>query len=329
MIKDYRKYLEPDYGEVAPEVCIPAPEMIDLKNPALWRAKANYETIAALTALIKPCFCYEPIMTVRTTNHIMKRDGADIPVRVYHPEGEGPFPIMVFYHGGGFSMNNLDIYDYVPRYMAKYGNIAIAAVEYRLAPENKFPTGLEDAYSALEWAVENAASYHGDISSVSVCGDSAGGNFAAAVSLMSRDRKGPEIHKQIMIYPLTIFKPDRRTESELRYGTGYFIELDSQSDAVSKALSYYFDNTDDMYHPYASPLCAETLKGLPPACFISAECDPILDQGLIYAARLEDEGVPVEYHIYKGMIHGFLNRTYGKTFEALNDICACIPRSNS
>lgn len=318
----YRKYFEPEYGEASPEAIIDEPQDMDLKHPTEWRIKANFETIAYLTNLFKPCFCYKRIMTIKTDNVLMHCEDHDVPVRVYIPEGEGPFPVMIFYHGGGWSMNNLDVYDFVPRYFAKYGNILVITPEYRLAPEYRFPKGLNDAYSTLVWAYENAEKYGGDTGSVSVCGDSAGGNFAAAVSLMARDRKGPEIHKQFLIYPATIFDLGYRSDSEKRYGNGdYFLKMNSEEGMVN----YYFDNPKDAYSPYASPLRAEDLSGLPPACFISAECDPLLDQALMYAAKLEDFKVPVEYHLYKGMVHAFVNRPLQKTFEAFDAIIKAIP----
>lgn len=324
MTVTYRKYLEPAYGEPLPGVTIQKPEICDMPDFGAWRKKKHLETIAELTALIKDCYCYGPIMQIKTTDFSMQRGDAAIPMRLYHPEGEGPFPIMVFYHGGGWSMNNLDIYDYVTRYFAKYGHVAVVAVDYRLAPEHKFPTGLEDAYAALEWAAQNAGSFGGDATKMTVCGDSAGGNFAAAVSLMARDRGGPAIHKQILLYPATTFLLRERTESEQKYGNGeHFLIINSEKGI----MSHYFADPEDAKSPYASPLAAESLRGLPAATFISAECDPLLDQALMYAARLEDEGVPVEYHLYTGVLHAFINRTYQKTFEALDDIIAATPGS--
>jgi len=318
----YRKYLEPEYGEPSPEVMIDEPQAMNMDDPATWRSKSNLETIAALTDLIKPCCCYEPLMTVKTVNTVIHKDDHDIPLRIYRPAGEGPFPVMVFYHGGGWCMNNLDVYDYVPRYFAKYGNILVVTPEYRLAPENRFPKGLDDAYDTVLWTAEHAAEFGGNINSLTVCGDSAGGNLSAVVSMMARDRKGPAIHKQFLIYPATVFYPGYRSESEKHYGDGgYFLNINSENEI----FNYYFDNVEDAKLPYASPLLVEDLSGLPPACFISAECDPILDQALMYAAKLEDAGVPVEYHLMKGMIHAFINRPYQKTFEAFNYIIDATP----
>ena len=320
--KTYRKLLEPEYGEPSPEAMIDEPQEIDLQDPGTWRRRSNLETITQLTDLIKPCFCYRPLMSIRAEDTVIYKQDHDIPVRIYRPAGKGPYPVMVFYHGGGWSMNNLDVYDYVPRYFARYGNILVITPEYRLAPEHPFPQGLDDAYDTLVWASAHAAEYGGNLKSLTVCGDSAGGNFAAVVSMMARDRKGPAIHKQFLIYPATVFQLGYRTESEEHYGNGgYFLELNSEKGMCD----YYFRDLSDRGSPYASPLLAKDLSGLPPACFVSAECDPLLDQALMYAARLEDSGVPVEYHLMKGMVHAFINRPYQKTFEAFDAIIAATP----
>ena len=322
MTEYYRKYFEPEYGEAAPDAIIEDPQGFDYEHPTEWRIRANFETIAELTAQWKPCYCYKHIMTIKTRNTAIHCADHDIPVRIYMPEGEGPFPVMVFYHGGGWSMNSLDVYDFVPRYFAKYGKILVIAPEYRLAPENRFPKGLEDAYDTMVWAHDHAVEYGGSASSLSVCGDSAGGNFSAAVSLMTRDRKGPTLHKQFLLIPATAFDLGYRTASEQRFGNGdYFLKINSEE----SGQSYYFDNPKDAQSPYASPLYAQNLSGVAPACFISAECDPLLDQALMYAARLQDAGVPVAYNLYKGMVHAFINRPQQKTFEAFDAIIQAIP----
>ena len=315
-----RKYMDLEYGDLAPEVYVPAYQSISQINDQI-RAVYNLETIAELTQEIKRCSVYTKLKTISIMNTSFEREGYRVPVRVHYPEGEGPFPVVVFFHGGGFTLNNLDIYDSVHRYLSKFGNALVISIEYRLAPENKFPTGVEDCYAGLEWAFQNASKYRGDVSSLTVCGDSAGGNFASVVSLMARDRKGPKIHKQILIYPAVTFEK-LTSYSAKRYEKGYFLEMGEDASGLD---AYFHDPDKERSNPYASPLLAESHKGLPPAVFISAECDPIVDHALIYAARLEDEGVPVEFHLYQGMLHGFINRTFGKTFEALDAVCRSIP----
>nr|AGS57586.1 esterase/lipase 16 [uncultured bacterium] len=313
----YRKYMPGAYGERAPETVLPVIHVPDLNHMEEWRHRAIMETITELTDVMRPCFCYEPIMKIKITRTTVLRDGYAIPVCIYHPEGEGPFPVMVYLHGGAFCVNNPDVYGYVCRYFARFGGILVISPDYRLAPENPFPVGLEDSYAALEWAARKLPEIGGDPARVSVCGDSSGGNFAAALCLMSRDRGGPGIYKQALIYPAVNMLPGPRPQSELRYGNGgYALDLNSEQGIVP----FYFADPRDAASPYASPLLDTDHQGLPPACFITAECDPLQDHALMYAAKLEDAGVSVEYHLYTGMIHGFINRAYQKTFEALDAI---------
>ena len=318
----YRKYLEPVYGEAAPCVRINQPQIMDMDDPAGWRNKANEEGFAAETEAMKQCVCYPGMMRVHTEDLVIRQNGHEVPVRIYRKGMKGKAPLVVFFHGGSYSMNNLDVYDYVCRYLAYSGGLTVLSVQYGLAPEHKFPEGLEDAYEATVWAAAHGEEFGGDTGLLYVCGDSSGGNFAAAVAMMARDRKGPQIRGQALIYPVTTNYSEERTQSEIRYGKGYFLEYDSTE--KPSAFPWYFRNPEDVKNPYASPLLAEDLRDLPPACFIAAECDPLLDQGLMYAARMEDAGVKVEYHLYRGMIHAFLNEYYEKTFDALDKIAEFV-----
>lgn len=310
----YRKYLEPGYGDVAPEVNIMEPQVMDAEHRKEWRIKSDIESQAAMTAAYQKCSCYQKVMAIQTEDTFHQCQDRKFLVRVYSPGNVKESPVLIFYHGGAFSMNSIGVYDYVCRYLSYYGNMIVVAPDYHLAPEYKFPMGLEEAYSTLEWTNKNIEAYGGNPADISVCGDSSGGNFAAAVSIMARDRKGPAISRQILYYPLVTNVEDEMTDSEKRYGKGYFLEYN----CMEGAMDFYFNSEEEKSDPLASPLLSEDLSALPPACFISAECDPLLDQGLMYAAKLEDNNVKVEYHIMKGMVHGFINWTYGKTFDALN-----------
>lgn len=311
---DFRKYLEPDYGEVAPEVEIMTPQCMDMNHTEEWRIKNNYESVAAMTLAYQKCNCYEKIMKILTKDIRIPVEEGDMNVRIYIPEKVKKCPVMIFYHGGAFSMNSIDVYEYVCRYMSCYGEIIVVAPDYHLAPEYKFPKGLNEAYDTLLWVADNISAYGGDEDNISVCGDSSGGNFAAVVSMLARDKKGPKVSRQILYYPLTTNVEKEMTESEKRYESGYFLEYNCKKDP----MNCYFNTETEKKSPLASPLLAESFSGMPKTCIISAECDPLLDQGLMYAARLEDEGVDIEYHILKGMVHGFLNWTYGKSFDAMN-----------
>lgn len=322
----YRKLFEPNYGEAAPDAIIDVGSDVgcpfDMEHPTESRIRLNFETIARLTQEWKFTFCFPRLMRIQIENLTIDSEGYQLPVRIYKPEGTGPYKTMVFLHGGGWTMNNPDVYDTVHRYFASYGNVLVIAPDYRLAPEHKFPKGFQDCYNTVVWASEHCSVYGGDPARLCVCGDSAGGNLSAAVCLRARDEHGPAIAKQFLIFPATAFHLGYRTESEKRYGNGgYFISMNSES---GEWIPYLNDPSENQL-PYVSPLYAEDLSHLPPACFISAECDPILDQGLMYAAKLLDQGNQVEYHIYQGMVHAFLNRPQQKTFEAMNDIIAAMP----
>lgn len=313
-MSEYRKYLEPAYGEVAPEVEIMVPQAMDMEHTSEWRAKSNLESIAAMTAAMSKCNCYPKLMSVKTEEIHLTLAGEDVRVKIYMPQDSKECPVLIYYHGGAYSMNSIEVYEYVHRYFASHGNMIVVAPDYHLAPEYKFPQGLNEAYDTLVWTKENIEKYNGNPENISVGGDSSGGNFAAAVSMMARDNNGPVIQNQILYYPLLTNYETEMTDSEKRYQTGYFLEYNCMDDP----MACYFNAEEERKHPLASPLLAEDLSNLPDACFISAECDPLLDQGLYYATKLEDQGVKVEYNIMKGMVHGFLNWTYGKTFDAMN-----------
>ena len=223
----------------------------------------------------------------------------EIPVRIYWPEGPGPHPVLVYFHGGGFVLCDLDSHDAPCRLLTDGAGCITVSVDYRLAPEHPFPAGPEDCYAATRWVAENAASIGGDAKRVAIGGDSAGGNFAAVVALMARDRGGPALVHQLMIYPVT---DDRlETPSFAENGKGYMLTRD----AMAWFWGHYLSRPEDGANPYASPLRATDLSGLPPATLITAEFDPLRDEGEAYARRLQEAGVPVELRRYDGVIHGF------------------------
>lgn len=313
----FGKFLNVEYGEPDPEVRIGKPQRMDMKRPGQWRARVNEETINAIVAEMSKCDCYVDLMKVRTEEKEICREGEKIPLRIYYPDRDDKSPVMLFCHGGSFSMNNIDVYDMVHRYFACYGKMVVAAVDYRLAPEYPFPCGLEDCYAALLWLADHIEEIGGSADNISVCGDSSGGNFAAVLCLMARERSGPVIKKQALIYPVTTLAEREPAESELRYEKGYFLEYQD----IRKLSVGYVPEGVNLSSSYLSPLCEENLRGLPEAGFFSAQCDPLLDQGFMYAAKLSDAKVKVKYRVYEGMIHGFLNAAYGKTFEMMEDVC--------
>jgi len=223
----------------------------------------------------------------------------EIPVRVYEPEAEPPYPVLVYFHGGGWVVGNLDTHDPVCRALSDAADCAVVSVDYRRAPEHTFPAAVEDCYAATEWAVDNASVFDGDSDRVAVGGDSAGGNLAAAVAQVVRDRGGPTISHQLLVYPVTNHAFD--TESYEDNATGYSLTKEE----MEWFWDHYLDSELDGTNPYASPLRARDLSGLAPATVVTAGFDPLCDEGVAYADRLAEAGVDTEHHHYEGAIHGF------------------------
>ncbi|WP_227935370.1 alpha/beta hydrolase [Alkalihalobacillus deserti] len=223
----------------------------------------------------------------------------EIKVRIYTPEGEGPFPLFVYYHGGGWVIGDLETADASCRMIANKTGRVVVSVDYRLAPEYKFPVPLNDSYAALKWVSENAASINGSDSNIAIGGDSAGGNLSAAVALMSRDQNGPAIAAQVLIYPVTSLSYDTGSYQEFQKGFG----LDR--DLMIWFGDYYINSSEDTRNKYVAPLVADDLSNLPPAFVITAECDVLRDEGVAYAKRLKEAGVKVETSSETGLVHGY------------------------
>jgi acetyl esterase len=256
----------------------------------------------------------------RVEERLIPGPGAEIPVRVYTPEGPGPFPILVWFHGGGWVVGDLDTADPTARHLTVGGGCLTVSVDYRLAPETKFPGAAEDCYAAAVWAAQHAAQLHGDTSRIAVGGDSAGGNLAAAVSLMARDRNGPPLAFQLLVYPVTDRNFD--TPSYAQNAEGYLLTRDS----MQWYWGHYLNEASEATHPYAAPLQAEALGGLPAALVITAEFDPLRDEGEAYAQRLQQAGIPTTYSRYDGMIHGFFGmpEPLDKGKQALAEAAAAL-----
>ncbi len=236
------------------------------------------------------------------TRKIAGPDGQELKIRIYWPQGAGPFGACLYFHGGGWVLNNIDTHDDLVQRLAEASGCVFVSVDYRLAPEHKYPAALEDSYAALNWVAANAKDLNIDSSRIAVSGDSAGGNLAAALCLMTRDRGGPAIAFQVLIYPITDCDFERASYQE--NAEGYFL-------TKSQMLwfwNHYVESPDQMCEPYASPLRAESLRGLPAALILTAEFDPLRDEGEAYSMALRNAGVPVEMIRYDGMIHAFLKR---------------------
>ncbi len=246
----------------------------------------------------------EPVAHVE--NRTIPGPAGEIPVRVYRPDGSPPFPTLVYFHGSGFVIADLDTHDPICRSLTNSSGCALVSVDYRLAPEHPYPAAPEDCYAATQWVAEHGSEIGADGSRIAVGGDSAGGNLAAVVALMARERGGPPIEAQILIYPVTdhnFTTPSYRDNAE-GYGLG--------AGTMRWFWGHYLANEADGAEPYASPLRASDLSGLPPAHVVTAEYDPLRDEGEAYAERLKQAGVRTTSVRYNGVVHGF--------FGAMNQI---------
>lgn len=233
------------------------------------------------------------------SHQLIPGPGGDLLARIYKPKGNGPFPTLVYFHGGGWVIATLDTYDSSCRALTNAANCIIVSVAYRQAPEHKFPAAAEDAYTATQWVMSNAAQLNGDPRRVAVGGESAGGNLAAVTCLMARDRGGKMPVHQMLIYPITNYAFDTPSYQE-----------NANAKPLNKAImrwfwGHYLKNESDDSNPYASPLRAESLRGLPPATVLTAEIDPLRSEGQAYAQRLREAGSPVRANNYNGVPHEF------------------------
>lgn len=224
---------------------------------------------------------------------------AEIKIRIYTPEGQGPFPLFVYYHGGGWVIGDLETVDASCRMLAHLSGRIVVSVDYRLAPEHKFPVPVADSFAALKWVSENASSINGNASNLVVGGDSAGGNLSTVLSLLAKDQNGPAIKAQVLIYPVTDMRFDSPSYMEFQEGFGL------NRDLMLWFSNHYINHEYDKGNPYVAPLTARDLGNLPPAIVITAECDVLRDEGMVYAERLKHAGVKVESVCEKGLVHGY------------------------
>jgi acetyl esterase len=247
----------------------------------------------------------EPVHQV--TEATVDGPAGPVPIRIYRP-ADGLLPVVVFFHGGGWVLCNLDTHDDLCRSLANGTGAVVVSVDYRQPPEHPFPAAVDDAYGALQWVAGHAAELGVDQARLAVAGDSAGGNLAAAVCLMARHRSGPPIRFQLLVYPVLAHAFD--TGSYLDNAAGYFL--------TAEQMRWYWDqylaDPADGRNPYASPLWADDVGGLPAAHIVTGEHDPLRDEGEAYAGRLREAGVDVTNVRYGGMFHGFF--TLGRVLPA-------------
>lgn len=257
-------------------------------------ARRNYRSLIPIAG--EP----DPVDEVRMFSIPARAPDRDIPVKVYWPRGaeRARLPIVVFAHGGGFISGDFDTHDVLLRALSNRAGALVVAVGWRLAPEHPFPAGLEDVYAALEWMADHGGELGGDTSRIALAGDSAGGNLAAAAAILARDRSGPRITAQLLLYPLVEWSAD--DPSWHKYGDTFPKRVD-----IPYITAAYLPPGTDLRHPLVAPLFAKH-RGLPAAFIAVGDLDPLREGCRAYAAALVDAGVPAECIVYPGDDHGFV-----------------------
>jgi acetyl esterase len=250
----------------------------------------------------------DPMPIAETRDIAIPGPGGPIPARLYRSAKNGTLPVLVFLHGGGWVVGNIDSHEAMCRHLANRAECAVLSVDYRMGPEHKFPAAVEDCFAATVWTAGNAAALGVDPGRLAVGGDSAGGNLAAVVSLLARDKRAPRISCQILIYPAT--DAAMRHDSVARYAEGYVLTRAT----MRWFYEQYLRTPDDAADWRVSPLLAPDLSRLPPAYVLTAGYDPLCDEGDAYAARLAAAGVPVTHRRFPGQVHGFV--TNGRVIRA-------------
>ena len=256
----------------------------------------------------------------RADEHAVPGPHGDVPIRIYSQATEAVLPVVVYFHGGGWTIGDLDSYDQVCRKLAIASGLTVVSVDYRLAPEHRFPSAVEDCDAVTKWVAEHGAELGVDGSRLAVAGDSAGGNLAAVTSILARDRGAPTIAFQLLIYPVidgTMSFPSYKENAE-----GYLMSADD----MAWFYEQYAEPDVDRKDPLLSPLYAPDLSGLPPALVITAEYDPLRDEGEAYADALQQAGVEARASRYDGMVHGFLpiDGAIPTATQAIDEVAAAL-----
>lgn len=239
------------------------------------------------------------LQAIGTTDVMIPGAAGEVPARIYTPEGEGPFPVIVYWHGGGWVIADIDTYDASARQLAAGAQALVVSLDYRQAPENPFPAAHEDAIASYEWVVENAGQWNGNVERLAVAGESAGGNLAANVAIAARDNGGIQPDHQLLVYPVA--GDDMTTDS--------YVE-NAEAQPLSKAamewfVEQVFTDASQAADPRLDLVEREDLEGLPPATVINAQIDPLRTEGETYAAHLKEAGVTVSQRTFDGVTHEF------------------------
>jgi len=277
-------------------------ELLAGAPPLVGEGQTVQQVRAALKELIANPHLLAMAPAVReVSDHRIPTPAGEVPIRIYRPDREPPVPTMVFFHGGGWSIGSVETHDVPCREFCRKVEAVVVSVDYRLAPENPFPSGLDDCLAATRWAAEQVTELGGDPDRIVVAGDSAGGNFAAVIAQQFVETAGPKLAAQLLIYPATDLSNDY--PSREAYASGYFLDQDT----IDMFLRAYVIDPALTVDPRMSPMLYPKLDLLPPAIVVTAEFDPIRDQGNAYADALRGAKVAVRARQFDGLIHGFLH----------------------
>ncbi|MGP4070075.1 alpha/beta hydrolase [Halobacillus sp. B29] len=274
-------------------------KMVELEHPPL--DQLTPEQSRDYYQVARSYFTELPVDGVTVEENCFQgRDGHDLPVRIYKPEGTGPFPVLVYFHGGGWVFGDLDSSDNVCRYLSKHAQTIVVSVGYRLAPEHTYPAAFHDAIDAVRWISRQLEEWNGDLSRLAVGGESSGGNLAAAAAIYFRDTEELELSCQFLITPVLDYNFDTQS-----YQANYQYNLTNEK--MKWFFNHYLNDPADGGEVYVSPLRLQNLKKLPQTLLVTAEFDPLREEGFAYGKRLEDFGVEVDLYHYEDLVHSFIN----------------------
>ena len=294
-------------------------EFAAASTPMPWEVGTPAEAREVLRGLQVPP--ERPIEVARVEDRVADTETGAIPVRIFTPEGTGPFPVLLWFHGGGWTVGSIEESDTTCRSLCRRAGAIVVCPDYRLAPEHPFPAAAEDCHAVTAWVAREAAALGVDGMRIAVGGDSSGGNLAAVIALMARNRGGPRLRFQLLVYPIVGLPSDGRASYDA-YADGHFLTRAGMEWFAEQYVSSPADEDD----PLLVPLRADDLSGLPPALVIGAECDPLFDEGVEYARRLSEAGVDCVHSRYNGQIHAFfvLTEQFDAAFAAHDEAAAAL-----
>jgi acetyl esterase/lipase len=303
MGKSTAQALEPESAALVQQLTAGSVEVLDHTDLSQLREK--------MSAFMKAC-APRPLPVKASEKRLLKVKGRDVPVILYFPElpngssqvrPTDPRPTLLYFHGGGFTHFSAETHDSVARYLCNKASCTVVNVDYRLAPEHKFPAALDDAYDALTWVANHALELGSDPAKIAVCGESAGGTISVALCLMTKEEKGPPIALQIPMCAALTLNTGTEYGSWKALGGGEYLLTPRTIDEIA---SLYLNEPGERLNPLASPILAPDVSGLPPALILTAQFDPLVDEAAHYAQRLKQAGVPVTYKCFEGTIHSFM-----------------------